>query len=124
MSKHDPRLTLRQIVEYIEHAQELCRTRTPEDFDAEWESGFAFERVMEVLGEAVKRLPSDLCQKYPQVPWKLVAGMRDRISHGYDGIDYQTLVDAVQDDLPLLRATVEDMLRDLGTAPESGRPAE
>ena len=68
---------------------------------------------MEVLGEAVKRLPRELCDRYPQVPWKLVVGMRDRISHGYDAVDYETLWYAVQNDLPTLRATAEQMLRDL-----------
>jgi len=68
---------------------------------------------MEVLGEAVKRLPPDLCLKYPAVPWKLIAGMRDRISHGYDGIDCATLWDTVRDDVPGLLVTVAQMLKDL-----------
>ena len=72
-----------------------------------------FLRVMEVLGEAVKRLPPELCQRYPAVPWKLLAGMRDRVSHGYDGIDYAILWDTVRDDIPGLLATVENMLQDL-----------
>jgi uncharacterized protein with HEPN domain len=72
----------------------------------------AFERVMEVLGEAVKRLPSELRARYPDVPWKLIVGMRDRVSHGYDAVDYQTLWDAVQQDLPALPVTVERMLCD------------
>ena len=75
---------------------------------------------MEVLGEEVKRMPDELRQRYPQVPWKLVAGMRDKISHGYDAVDYQTLWDAVQNDLPVLLAAVEKILRELQT-PGSGR---
>jgi uncharacterized protein with HEPN domain len=47
------------------------------------------------------------------VPWKLLAGMRDRVSHGYDGIDYAILWDTVRDDIPGLLATVENMLQDL-----------
>jgi len=70
---------------------------------------------MEILGEAVKRLPPDLCQRYPAVPWKLVAGMRDRVSHGYDAIDYATLWDTVRADVPGLLVTVEQMLNDLGS---------
>jgi uncharacterized protein with HEPN domain len=65
---------------------------------------------MEVLGEAVKRLPAELCEKYPVVPWKLVAGMRDRVRHGYDAIDYVVLWDTVRDDVPGLLATVQQML--------------
>ncbi len=113
MSKRDDRLTLRQIVEYVAHAQALCAGKTAQGIAADWQRALAFERVMEVLGEAVKRLPRELCDRYPQVPWKLVVGMRDRISHGYDAVDYETLWYAVQNDLPTLRATAEQMLRDL-----------
>ncbi len=113
MSKHDPKVTLRQIAEYGRHAQELCAGKSAADLKADWRQALAFERVIEVLGEAVKRLPDELRQQYPAVPWKLVAGMRDRVSHGYDAVDYQTLWDAVQEDLPVLLATVEEMLRDL-----------
>ena len=63
----------------------------------------------------MKRLPPELCQRYPAVPWKLVAGMRDRVSHGYVAIDYATLWDTVRDDVPALLATVEQMLKDLET---------
>jgi len=79
----------------------------------------AFERVMEVLGEAVKRLPAELRQKHPQVPWRLVAGMRDKISHGYDAVDYQTLWETVQRDVPVLLTTVEQMLHDIESTPGS-----
>jgi uncharacterized protein with HEPN domain len=68
---------------------------------------------MEIPGEAVKRLPPELCQRYPAVPWKLITGMRDRVSHGYDAIDYDTLWDTVQADVPGLLATVGQMLADL-----------
>ena len=70
---------------------------------------------MEVLGKATKRLPAELRDQYPAVPWRLIAGMCDRVSHGYDAVDYQTLWDTVQQDLPTLPATVEQMLAELET---------
>lgn len=113
MSRHDPKTTLRQITEHARRAQELCTQNELPAILADWQKRAAFERVMEVIGEAVKRLPLDLCQRYPAVPWKLIAGMRDRVSHGYDGIDYATLRDTVHEDLPGLLATIEQMLKDL-----------
>lgn len=112
MSKHDPRITLRQIAEYAQRAQELCAGKSLDELVSDWRNVLAFERVLEVLGEATKRLPLELRERYPAVPWKLVAGMRDRVSHGYDAIDYQTLWDAVQLDLPLLVETVQAMLKE------------
>ncbi|MEX2141212.1 MAG: DUF86 domain-containing protein [Pirellulales bacterium] len=115
MSKHDPRVTLRQIADYARYAQELCSGTTLSEIVADRRSAFAFERVMEVLGEATKRLPAEFRDRYPAVPWKLVVGMRDRVSHGYDAVDYQTLWDTVQQDLPTLLTTVEQMLAELET---------
>ena len=117
MSNHDPRITLRQIADYAQRAQELCEGKSLEDLVADWRSVLAFERALEVLGEATKRLPPELRERYPTVPWKLVAGMRDRVSHGYDAIDYQTLWDAVQLDVPPLLATVQAMLKELEETP-------
>jgi uncharacterized protein with HEPN domain len=113
MSRHDPKVTLHQIADYARHAQKLCAGKTLVELKADWKDAFAFERVMEVLGEAVKRLPDALRQRYPEVSWRLVAGMRDKISHGYDTVDYQTLWDTVQSDLPALLSTVERMLQEL-----------
>ena len=113
MSKHDPKVTLRQLTGYALRAQELCAQNDLPAILTDWQKRMAFERVMEIIGEAVKRLPSDLCQRYPAVPWKLIAGMRDRVSHGYDALDYGTLWDTVRDDVPPLLVTVEQMLQDL-----------
>jgi uncharacterized protein with HEPN domain len=113
MSKHDPKITLHQISDYALRARELCAQNELPEILTDWQKRAAFERVMEVLGEAVKRLPPELCRRYPAVQWKLIAGMRDRVSHGYDAIDYATLWDTVRDDVPGLLATVEQMLKDL-----------
>ncbi len=80
---------------------------------ADWLATAAMERFLEILGEGVKRLPMDLRSKYPSVPWKEIAGTRDRLSHGYDDVDLQVLWDAVQKDVPMLLATVQQMLLDL-----------
>lgn len=80
---------------------------------ADWQKRAAFERVMEVLGEAVKRLPRELTASYPAVDWRGIAGMRDRVSHGYDAIDYDLLWQAVETRVSGLLTTVEQMLEDL-----------
>ena len=112
-------MTLRQIADYARRAQELCAQNTLPQILTDWQKRLAFERALEVVGEAVKRLPADLCARYPAVQWMLIAGMRDRVSHGYDAIDYATLWDTVQADIPGLLATIEQMLKDL----EPGAPA-
>lgn len=68
---------------------------------------------MEIIGEAVKRLPPQLRDRYPGVESKLIAGTRDHLSHGYDDIRHDVLWNAVQLDVPTLITTVEQMLKDL-----------
>lgn len=116
MSKRDTKVTLLQILEQGQRAQELCSATLPQIM-SDWQKCAAFERVMEVLGEAVKRLPSDLTARYPAVDWRGIAGMRDRVSHGYDAIDYELLWNAVKTCVPELITTVERMLQDLENTP-------
>jgi uncharacterized protein with HEPN domain len=116
MSKHDPRVTLLQIAERARWAQELCAANTLPEILADWQKRAAFERVMEVLGEAAKRLPPELISRYPAVDWRGIAGMQDRVSHGYNAIDYDVLWRAVEKRVPSLLATIERMLKDLESA--------
>ena len=110
MSVRDPRVTLRQIQDAGRRLQMICEGKSKEQLLADWLATAALERYLEIVGEAVKRLPVDLRSKYPAVPWKEIAGTRDHLSHGYDDVDYQVLWDAVQKDLPELLTTVEKML--------------
>jgi uncharacterized protein with HEPN domain len=121
MSAHDPQVTLRQIQEAAGRLQTICNGKTLEQLLADWQATAALERFIELIGEGVKRLPMKLRDLYPIVPWKEIAGTRDRLSHGYDDVEYQVLWDAVQKDLPVLLATVERMLQDFPAAwPDNG----
>jgi len=71
----------------------------------------AFVRSLEVIGEATKQLPEDLKQKYDHVEWRAMAGMRDRLIHGYFGVDYEVVWDAVTINLPVLGREIEEILR-------------
>jgi uncharacterized protein with HEPN domain len=114
MSVHDPRTTLLQIQDAARRLQMICADKTLEKLLADWQATAALERFLEIVGEGVKRLPMDLRSRHPSVPWKEIAGTRDRLSHGYDDVDYQVLWDAAQKDVPALLVTVEQMLKDLG----------
>ena len=91
MSAHDADLTLRQIVEVCGKAVELRQYMTWEQFRSACRKQMLGERLVEVLGEAVKRLHDDLRQRHPQLPWDKIAGTRDYIAHGYDSVDYDVI---------------------------------
>jgi uncharacterized protein with HEPN domain len=63
-------------------------------------------------------MPPELRERYRAVPWKEIAGTRDHLSHGYDDVDDQVLWDAVKTDVPVLLATVGQMLNDLEASGE------
>jgi uncharacterized protein with HEPN domain len=120
MSKHDPRVTLRQIADFARQAQNLCAGYTLDSLLKDWKTMLALERVMELIGESVKPLSQELRDRYPAVPWKAIAGMRDHLSHGKSVLmgrgannPVTILWNAVQNDIPILLLTVEQMLRDL-----------
>jgi len=74
----------------------------------------AFVRSLEIIGEATKKVPDSLRQKYPQVDWRAMAGMRDRLIHGYFGVDYDIVWDVVTNKVPPLRQEVEHILHNEG----------
>jgi uncharacterized protein with HEPN domain len=79
------------ILDAMEKAELLIEGVSYEQFEADFRINFAVVRALEIIGEASKRLPDSLREKYAEVPWKGIAGMRDRIIHGYDNVDYQII---------------------------------
>lgn len=59
-------------------------------------------RNLELIGEAATNIPDEIRQKYPQIPWRLVVATRNKLIHGYLGIDNDTLWSIIQTDVPAL----------------------
>ncbi|MBN1424222.1 DUF86 domain-containing protein [Candidatus Fermentibacteria bacterium] len=70
----------------------------------------AFVRSLEVIGEAAKKVPEDLCDRYPAVEWRRVARMRDRLIHGYFGVDYGLIWEVVTERVPTMKRELERVL--------------
>jgi len=71
----------------------------------------AFVRSIEIIGEATKQIPEDIRKKYPHTQWRAMAGMRDRLIHGYFGIDYDIVWDVVINKIPELQQEIKEILR-------------
>ena len=70
----------------------------------------AFVRSLEVIGEAAKKLLAEFRDGEPRIDWRRVAGMRDRLIHGYFGVDYDIVWDVIRKQLPRLRQVIEEHL--------------
>jgi uncharacterized protein with HEPN domain len=70
-------------------------------------------RSLEVMGEAAKRVPEDIRAKYPEIPWKRMAGMRDKLIHEYAGVDLETVWDVAKEELPAIKPMLERLKESL-----------
>lgn len=105
-----PREYLEHILNETEYLLRTCRGLERESFLADATLQRAFVRSLEVIGEAAKRLPSDTMAREPAIDWRAIAGMRDRLIHGYFGVDYEIVWDAVTSKVPELSAAVRRLI--------------
>jgi uncharacterized protein with HEPN domain len=113
MKKRESRDYLHDILIAVNDAESFVGCMTFEQFEEDRKTLNAVVRSLEIIGEAAKNIPATMREKYGKVPWKKMIGMRDKVIHGYFGVDVKTLWNTVKDDLPPLKQLVQKMLKDL-----------
>lgn len=93
--------------------REFTRNMSLADFLRDRKTSNAVIRSLEVLGEAAKRIPEDIRQRYPEIPWKSMAAMRDKLIHEYHGVDLAMVWKTVEEDIPPLIPALERLLREM-----------
>lgn len=112
--KRDYRLYIDDILEAIRKIEKYSRGLSFEDFSQDDMIIDATVRNFEVIGEATKHIPQRVRRKYPVLPWKTMAGMRDKLIHEYFGVNIEVLWKTIKEDLPEVKPKIEDVLRKMG----------
>lgn len=106
MSEHDDAVYLRHILDAIAKIEEYVNGLSEEDFLTDSLTQDGVIRQLEIIGEATKHISPDLQQKHPQIPWNVMARMRDRLIHGYFGVDINLVWLTITRDIVQLKQQV------------------
>lgn len=95
------------------YAEEFIKDRTFEDFTNDKKTILSVTKCIEIVGEATKLIPDSIREKYPEIPWRDMAGIRDRLVHGYFKVNLEIVWITAAIEFPELRPMMQNVLADV-----------
>lgn len=111
--KRDFRLFVKDIISAMDSIEKFVSDMTIDEIEQDDKTSSAVIRKFEIIGEATKQIPDALRSRHPEIPWRRMSGMRDRLVHAYFGIDYKLVWDAIKVEIPNLKPKLEKILTEL-----------
>ncbi len=92
----------------------MAAARTRADLDSDRQLNLALVRLLEIVGEAAARVSAEAQGRCPQIAWAEISGLRNRLIHGYDDVDFDILWQILKKDLPILTGHLKETLKEDG----------
>jgi len=107
------KIYIEDIIAAMESIEEFIKDIDFDKFKKDDKTSSAVIRKFEIIGEAAKQVPQDIKERYTQIPWKEMSGMRDRLIHFYFGIDYKLVWTTIKERLPALIPALKNILKEI-----------
>ena len=103
---------IQDIIDPIKETEEFTKELLFNDFKGDKKTVNAVIRSLEIMGEAAKKIPDELRKKYSGIPWKEMAGIRDKLIHEYHGVDLEIIWKVVKEELPPVKPHILKLLKE------------
>ena len=104
---------IEDIIEHMSYAEDFVKDLAYEDFVDDKKTVLSVTKCIEVVGEATKHIPDSIREKYTEIPWRDLAGIRDRLVHGYFKVNLEIVWMTMTQEFPELRPKMEKALIDI-----------
>ena len=113
MTQHDPSVRMGHMLDHAQEALELLDSKTVEQVEDDRILHLALVRLVEVVGEAASKVPQEVRNQFPDIPWREAASTRNMLIHGYDIIRFNILCNTIRNHFPPLINQLEQALDQL-----------
>jgi len=117
--KRNYKLRIQDILDCINIIESYIKGKSENDFYSSYQLQDSVIRRLEIIGEATKNIPEEVRKKYPDLPWKKMAGLRDVVIHDYSEVVEERVWNTITKELPVTKRLIEKIREDLEKSPEN-----